>query len=106
MTPQNNRPITWDDLKDEVIEALVTKWVRQTLRACFKFYAPIIGITFMLMISMFGWYANRVVTGIDAISANMADLTKSQSSMREQIVSNKKDINWMRVEWDKLTFGQ
>ena len=89
MTIDDNKTITWGDLKQEALQAIVAKWVRQTIRTCFIFFLPV----FFTMGGIMAWYAERVIASLDSLSI-------SQAGMKEQISSNKEGIQrlWGKME--------
>ena len=94
---KKDNPILWSDLGDETLQALVKLWVRQTLRTCVLFFAPII----LGIMGGGAWYAERVINSIDKTTENVGELTSSLSGMKENIATNKEEIHWIRERLEK-----
>ena len=68
MAIEDDKSITWGDLKEETLKALFGKWVRQIIRRCFLTFMPVILLIGGGFISVTAWYLTDMRKEIKNVS--------------------------------------
>lgn len=98
MARSDKDSITWGDLKEDALQTIFNKWVRKVIRRCFFTFFPVFVIIAGAFISVLIFYFEDIRFNIKHISVSVNNISNLQSGMKEQISSNKEQIQWLRKE--------
>ena len=90
MTIDDNKRITWGDLKSDTLRALIGRWVVQVIRRCFFTFLPVIALIGGSFISIAVWYFQGMHDDIKDISYVQSGMVQSQARQEVKIISIEK----------------